>query len=415
MAANIISGQYSPAAVSVLTAENKVTVKTYFINSAGLLETIEYAREYSFSCTVVPMSGIESLASLISILSKSNNQIIIRGQPQATAWGFFQRDSKHYKEPPEGLSWAMLDFDKIDLPGGLSPTSHEAIEYVIDKLPDPFHQATYFYQFSSSTGIVKPDGTSLKRGLNVHVFFWFSQPVTGRMLKAYLMDHCIQTDFVVRTLDRNGDPRIVYGVDMALFNAVQPHYIAAPIIKEGVTCTLEDSQRQGLIKKPDHSVLLPILEASLTWQVEQEHHRVFDEHKRASGWVKAKSVAKAQGAGVAIAEYYRNPNPVAIGTDRQLINVIVTTKTAQNQDAPPVQYARLFFTDEGSPGSWYVKNTNPTIARRYGDYQSIQLRELSLGAHAYVSETLGFRSRISPWTPMGFCLALTASPVLKIA
>jgi hypothetical protein len=66
----------------------------------------------------------------------------------------------------------MIDFDDQDVPEGINPTSVEALELVIKKLPPEFHNASYFYQHSSSAGIVGPDGLPRKKGLNAHAFFW---------------------------------------------------------------------------------------------------------------------------------------------------------------------------------------------------------------------------------------------------
>jgi hypothetical protein len=383
--------------VTVLTASsNAKTVKTYQIDAEGHLETLQYGKEKFFRYKLEPATSIHSLATLLTQLSTSDNKIIIRGQQKVPMRGPARRTLDIYAEPPEGLSWAMLDFDAIPLPDGLSPASREAIEWLIEKLPEPFHDATYFYQFSSSTGIFRPDGTPLKRGLNVHLFFWFSQPITGQLLKAYLTDHCIKVGFLERGRDKADSPRITYGVDMALFNPVQPHYIAAPIIKPGVTRTLDEKDRQGLVEKAVHSVVLPVIDPSLVWTARSERHRVLREHQRACGWVKARSLAKAKGKGIAIGEYYRNPAPSAIATGSELVDVRVKMLVPPGNDSEGVWIATLYFVDEKSSGSWYVKSTNPTIAVKYGDgEEKSHLKEKSPAAFEYVRDKLGWFSEIA--------------------
>ena len=394
----------SPNAVSVLTASHNKTVKRYILNDAGTVQSVPYGNEKYFSCKVHPVNGILQLATLIEQLSSHQNKIIIRGQPPVQNSGYVERNKANYAEPDAGLSWAMLDFDNLVLPEGISPTSIAAIEHVIAKLPEPFQQATYYYQFSSSTGIVQPDGTPLKTGLNVHLFFWFARPVTGHMLDAYLKHHCIQTDFLERTVDKGGIPAIRYGVDFSLFRTVQPHYVAAPIIEAGVACTLDHKQRQGLIQKPQACVELPELDDTLPQQVQLEHNKLRDEHKRACGFIKTQALTKLPQGGIAEHSYYRNPNPSAISTGRALAEVKVTERLDRNERA--VSYATLYFLDENSPGSWYVSSKHPCFARRHGDAAEIALKELSGDAYNYVRDTLEWFSDIAmqtlPLTEQGY-------------
>ncbi len=396
--------------VTVLTASsNAKTVKTYQIDAEGHLETLQYGKEKFFRYKLEPATSIHSLATLLTQLSTSDNKIIIRGQQKVPIRGPARRTLDIYAEPPEGLSWAMLDFDAIPLPDGLSPASREAIDWLIEKLPEPFHDATYFYQFSSSTGIFHPDGRPRKAGLNVHLFFWFSQPITGALLKAYLTDHCIRTEFLERGRDKADSPKITYGVDMALFNAVQPHYIAPPIIKPGVTRTLDEKDRQALVEKAVHSVVLPGLHKDLPALADAARQRVLIEWKKACGWVSAKSITKSFGGGIAVHHYYRNPNPAAIATGRRMIKEPNLTEKL-DQNGQPITYARFYFEGEGTAGSWSVSNRCPGVARRFGDKAEKSLKELSEDAYCYVRDELHWFSDIEtntlPLTPEGYLPAL---------
>lgn len=278
---------------------------------------------------------------------------------------YTERTNELYQEPAEGLSWAMLDFDDIELSEGLSPTSIDAIEFVIAKLPAPFQDVSYLYQFSSSTGILREDGTPWKEGLNVHLFFYFSKPIKGTLLEAYLKQHCIQTGFFEKTKDRAGSPVIRYGVDFSLFRAVQPHYVAAPIIENGVICTLEESQRQRLISKVKESVDVPELAADLPRQVKIDHRKLWDQHKRECGWVKTYALTKPiRGSSVAIHDYYHNPNSATISTGRELVEV-----KASGGENDEIQYATLYFSGEKSPGSWYVSKKTPVSPDGTGTVQ----------------------------------------------
>lgn len=396
--------------VTVLTASsNAKTVKTYQIDAEGKLETLQYGKETFFRCQVEIVAGIHSLAALLTKLSASQNKIIIRGQQKVPIRGPARRTLDIYAEPTEGLSWAMLDFDAIPLPDGLSPASREAIEWLIEKLPEPFHDATYFYQFSSSTGIFHPDGRPRKAGLNVHLFFWFSQPITGQLLKAYLTDHCIKTGFIYPGRDKADSPKITYGVDMSLFHPVQPHYIAAPIIKEGVKRTLDEKDRQGLVETLVHAVVLPELHKDLPALAKAAHDRVWAEWKKACGWVSAKAITKSFGGGIAVHYYYRNPNPAAVLTGRTMAAEPKLTEKLDHT-GQLITYATLYFDGESTPGSWYVSSRSPCVARRFGDYAEESLKELSEHAYCYVRDTLKWFSDIEtntlPLTPEGYLPAL---------
>lgn len=406
-AGSIISGgsNQNSNAVTVLTATREKAVKTYLLGEDGQVLSIPYSNEKFFDCKVVSVNGIHELAEQVRLRSRFDNKIIIRGQPKVQARRAVERNSETYQEPLEGLSWVMLDFDNIPLPVGFEPTSITAIEYVIAKLPQPFHKATYFYQFSSSTGILKTDGTPLKAGLNVHLFFWLSQPATGILFKAYIKGHCLETDFFERALNKDGMPILRYGVDLSLFSAVQPHYIAPPIICKGVICTLAEEQRQGLVQKQQESVDLPVLDSALQYSVEIEHRRVLDAHKRAHGWVKDKGITKSATGGIAVHTFFRNPNPSAVCLGRMFIEARVTER--QDRQGRPIFFATLFFEGEGSPGSWYVSSRQPCIARRFGDGEEVSLKEMSEGAYAYVRDDLGWFSDIQRQT-----LALDANGYL---
>jgi len=81
----------------------------------------------------------------------------------------------------------MLDIDGIPGSEGISPTSPAAIEWLVNqKLPAPFKSAKGFYQSSRSAGIWKPDGTLLKEGIRVHLFYYFERRITGQQLEAFL-------------------------------------------------------------------------------------------------------------------------------------------------------------------------------------------------------------------------------------
>jgi hypothetical protein len=104
----------------------------------------------------------------------------------------------------------MADIDGWIMPewADLVDNPDKVIEAAIrDVLPPEFHGAKCYWQFSSSMGFV----TGV---LKVHLFFWLSEPASNTTLKTVLA--------------QNGA-----GIDLAPFCAVQPHYIADPVIQGG--------------------------------------------------------------------------------------------------------------------------------------------------------------------------------------
>ena len=80
------------------------------------------------------------------------------------------------------------------------------IDHAIHELlPPAFHDATCWWQLSSSAGFV--NGV-----LKAHLFFWLSAPASNAHIKAVLK-------------------QCAPGIDGALFSAAQPHFIAEPIIQ----------------------------------------------------------------------------------------------------------------------------------------------------------------------------------------
>ena len=131
--------------------------------------------------------------------------------------------------------WIMVDFDNFLLreSDDLVDDPESAVAHAIQELLPPcFHDAHCFFQLSASAGFVP--GV-----LKCHVFFWLSAPIANSMLKA-IMKQCA--------------PRLS---DFSVYQAVQPHYIAAPIIQGGHDPI---PYRFGWIDGIDDAVTLPALQ-----------------------------------------------------------------------------------------------------------------------------------------------------------
>ena len=127
--------------------------------------------------------------------------------------------------------WVMIDIDGWPLRDcdDLVTDPDGAIEHAIyELLPEPFHNATCWWQLSSSAGFAVGI-------LKAHLFFWLSEPADNLYIKAVLREHAP-------------------AIDLSPFSAAQPHFIAAPIIDGGHDpVPRRTGWRQGL----EQQVILP--------------------------------------------------------------------------------------------------------------------------------------------------------------
>lgn len=372
--------------IAILTATSCNTVKTFYLDAERRLKCQPYGKETHFTYKLYAVHGIEHFATLLTALSKQKNTILIRGFPRPQLHRPAERLGENFPEAPAGCQWVMLDFDDLLIPEGINPNSIEAIEHIISKLPKEFHNVSYFYQFSSSAGILDEDGNPLKSGLNAHVFFWLKRPITGNNLSAYLELHCYDTNFFLKTHNRSGMPVIKVGVDLSVIrSSVQPHYIGLPILGAGVVCTLPSDARQGLEKKNNHAAELPEMPSTIIAQAVATRKRIRDGWKAECGFVPARITTRAAHGGISVSTYHRNPNVTSPNGDRDFLEAKPYGENA----------VILYFYGETSPGSYFVKKASPQLAIRFGDFDSISLKELSEVAFAHIRDELGWFSEIS--------------------
>ncbi len=294
-----------------------------------------------------------------------------------------QRLKDIFPEHPQGTPWMMIDFDDIELPEGVEPLSLDAIEHCITKLPPEFQGVTYFYQHSNSAGILNPDGTPRKAGLNAHLFFWLSRRVTGGVMAAHLQSHCIQTGFYEVGFDNGGGVRVKYGIDPSVIRgSVQPHYTAAPDIGAGVKCQLDPRKRQGFVKKDLAEVEIPALPVDVVIHVSRRQTSITDDFKRAKGFKSVVSQTRTS-QGVSTVHHLMNPDANLRGGRTYRDGKLSTDG----------KFFTLFFAEENSPGSYYVVKDRPEFAYRHGGDKML-LKDLSAGAHAYVRDVLRWFTEI---------------------
>lgn len=227
----------------LLCTPHNVATKTHHMTESGM-QTESFNAGRQFMCLTIPVADIGQLSIRLRELETCPRAFLIRGFPlpqvRRDKW---HRRLKHgpestYRSPDDGHFWFMLDIDKQALPEDflLSPATVEAaIEHIISLLPPEFGNVSYYWQLSASAGIY--DSTRI----SAHLFFWSHRKITDTELKrwgAHVNQH-----------------RGFKLIDCALFNDVQPHFIAKPIF---VACEDPFPIRSGLVRKARESVEMVI-------------------------------------------------------------------------------------------------------------------------------------------------------------
>lgn len=221
------------AFITILVASGRCLTKRFWLAGGVIKEaSYDHARHYNFH--EIGVKTIDGLFHVISEFPDTPNVCLIRGQALPGLIAPCHRISANFPMPSEGVPWVMIDIDGLVTPPSILPYTKKAIDYAIRQLPKCFHNVSCVAQFSSSAGVLNPDGTPYKEGIRLHLFYLLDRPVSNEELKALLRD---------------------YPVDRALFQAVQPHYIAEPVLGAGVECRVK--QRVQLIEKSLERVPFP--------------------------------------------------------------------------------------------------------------------------------------------------------------
>ena len=194
-----------------------------------------YADAKSFTSQEHRLDGIRSLSALLTELERHPRKAIIRGRRRrATLDNHIVRRAKNPKdgeEAPHGFEdaprrWVGVDVDDFtpDPTLGIDAATDPegAIRAVLATLPQWLRDVTCHWQWSASAGVKGWDCFKL------HLWFWLDTALDDASLKHAFKDT---------------------PVDASLFNAVQLHYTAAPIFRDGVVDPV--AQRSGLLVGAD--------------------------------------------------------------------------------------------------------------------------------------------------------------------
>jgi hypothetical protein len=238
-----------PGGLTILTTKRPLIatkIFTWHPTGVWLKKSYGNAREFYFG-EVWEMAGIDDLAEAIQQIAANPRNMVIRGALSAAARARIDANPtalvnrrKHTRGgiEPDFIEvprrWLMVDVDNFQLRAcdDLIDDPEGAVAYAITELlPACFQDVRCFWQLSASAGF--EPGV-----LKVHLFYWITEPLIDAVLKRTLQQHA---------------PRIV---DLSVYQGVQPHYVASPIIEGGPDPI---PRRFGWVEGLEDAVALPVL------------------------------------------------------------------------------------------------------------------------------------------------------------
>lgn len=219
-----------PNAITVLLAGARQPArKTFGLSDDGSLASEDYPLIKQWHVRQATASTIVELAAVVEKAAKAKRAIIISGEPSREIDAdepVFRRylgDTADFKEVPR--NWVALDIDDCTVPAG---TREEMVGYLLDRLPPALGKADVAYQWSSKQEVHRPANQ-----LRVRLWFLLDRPVFPSYWRKF-----------ARRLAADGIP-----VDPALYNPVQPHYVAPPAFRDGLLDPFASSKRIGCLRQ----------------------------------------------------------------------------------------------------------------------------------------------------------------------
>jgi hypothetical protein len=227
--------QTAEDSITILTSKGPLLTKmiwweprpTAEDDSAGRWNIVPYGNAKSFRISERAVGNIEELADVLAEIEQDPRSCVVRGKP---AEGI-DREHAYRRVHPRtakdgtiepatlcaaGHHWVPLDIDSLSCPEGIDPVRQpdQTVEHVVGHLPEEFHGVTCWWAFTS--------GQQVKPGIRIRLFFWSDRPLEDWQLKTWLGKR-IQQDGIPQTKWKQR-----YPVDLAIFAAAQPIYVATP-------------------------------------------------------------------------------------------------------------------------------------------------------------------------------------------
>jgi hypothetical protein len=297
--------------VTVMTGEKEST-KIYSVGADGKCEKGEVASSFYFNSSVVEVNDIGELYSVLLDVRQSTKSFIIRGRSVKDELEETRRLKKYFCEV--GTAWICCDFDSAVIDSSIGRTSQEAIEYLIaNKLPTCFHNVSYVYQWSASAGL-EHNGVPIKKGTNVHLFFYLDKLVDNVEFKTW---------FAAEIKAKQFDP--------STFNTVTPIFVGSHIIKDdAIVDVIPSDEKFGIVLKDQLEIAVPEIEKKgVTPESEEEAVR--------SNFASFKASTDT-------------PNEI-------LVKIQCSDSVFKETD----EYIKLWHPREKSKGDWFVYLENPAV------------------------------------------------------
>jgi hypothetical protein len=176
----------------------------------------------NFRVETAKLAGIRDLSAQLTRIEPMTSTEVIRGAPVAGInMERTRRLNVAFADVPR--HWVCFDIDHhmtaLDIQ---ADPAAAAREFISQCLPDGFQEISCHWQQSASAGAPGKEGK-----LKMHLWFWLDKAWHSWEVKAWA--------------EALGLP-----VDLALFQQVQQHYTAVPVLDEGVVCPVR--QRSGFIE-----------------------------------------------------------------------------------------------------------------------------------------------------------------------
>jgi hypothetical protein len=220
-------------ALTVLTSNGIYATKRISRTKTGEIKNRSYGNAAHFRVELVQVDNFAGLSSVLTELAGHPFSFVIRAAPiPGTNLAHTRRRLHPNKKTKEQATfeaaphhWFAIDIDHLAAPPLTDPvTDPEAcIEYLIGRLPPELHDASFWWQFTSSQSLPGSEDT-----LSARLWGWSSEPLSDVELTRWAVAAKV--------------------IDPVLYRPVQPNYVAGPIFEGGMTDPLPRrcGVRQGL-------------------------------------------------------------------------------------------------------------------------------------------------------------------------
>jgi hypothetical protein len=204
--------------LSVRYPRDAVMTKRLYRAANSVIDKSDYDNAIKFDVQKIGINDLADLCGVLFDVSKQPNKVAIRGLPITRHYDVYRRlhgDQAAFAADPDGHHWLFADFDEVPLPIFLDPDDDPEIilGYLVRLLPHAFHSTSFYWQWSCGHGLDR-------RSLRAHLFFWCSGKHTDREYENW-----------AKWINGEAGWKIL---DPAVCRTVQPNYVAAPILGEGV-------------------------------------------------------------------------------------------------------------------------------------------------------------------------------------